>query len=138
MGELKHKKLKVWQTARSLVKKVYEATNQFPDSERFGLVNQLRRAIVSVPSNIAEGSSRETSVEFIRFLVIARGSLSEVDTQLTLAEDLAYMVYSAALRSDIDCLLRQINRLISHLRQKDSSSIPSKLSHRSTSNPSTL
>ena len=133
MGELKHKKLKVWQTARSLVKKVYEATNQFPDSERFGLVNQLRRAIVSVPSNIAEGSSRETSVEFIRFLVIARGSLSEVDTQLTLAEDLAYMVYSDALRNDIDSLARQINRLISHLRQKDSSSIPSKLPRRLTS-----
>ena len=135
MGELKHKKLKVWQTARSLVKKVYEVTNQFPDSERFGLMNQLRRAIVSVPSNIAEGSSRETSVEFIRFLVIARGSLLEVDTQLTLAEDLAYMVYSDALHSDIDCLLRQINRLISHLRQKDSSSIPSTLSSRPTSKP---
>ena len=133
MGELKHKKLKVWRTARSLVKKVYEATDQFPDSERFGLVNQLRRAIVSVPSNIAEGSSRETSVEFIRFLVIARGSLSEVDTQLTLAEDLAYMVYSDALRNDIDCLSRQINRLISHLRQKHSSSNLSKLSHRPTS-----
>ena len=133
MGELKHKKLKVWQTARSLVKKVYEATNQFPDSERFGLVNQLRRAIVSVPSNIAEGSSRETSVEFIRFLVIARGSLSEVDTQLTLAEDLAYMVYSDALRNDIDSLLRQINSLISHLRQKDSSSLSSKPPRRPTS-----
>ena len=132
MGELKHKKLKVWQTARGLVKKVYEVTNQFPDSERFGLMNQLRRAIVSVPSNIAEGSSRETSVEFIRFLVIARGSLSEVDTQLTLAEDLAYMVYSDTLRNDIDCLLRQINRLISHLRQKDSSSFPSKLPNRPT------
>ena len=124
---MKHKKLKIWQSARSLVRKVYETTNRFPDSERFGLVNQLRRAIVSVPSNIAEGSSRETSAEFIRFLVIARGSLSEADTQLILAEDLGYISYSEELQGDIEYLSRQINRLISRLRNPPQSTNPKTL-----------
>ena len=118
MGEFKHKKLKVWQTARELVKKVYAITGQFPTCERHGLADQLRRAVVSVPSNIAEGSCRESTLEFIHFLVIARGSLSEVDTQLTLAEDLGYTTYSDSLQNDIENLSRQISNLVTHLRKK--------------------
>lgn len=118
MGEFKHKKLKVWQTAMGLVRQVYAITGQFPTCERYGLADQLRRAIVSVPSNIAEGSCRESPLEFIHFLVIARGSLSEVDTQLTLAADLGYTTCLDSLQNDIENLSRQISKLISHLRRK--------------------
>jgi four helix bundle protein len=117
MAEFKHKKLAIWQEGRFLVRQVYEATGKFPDSERFALADQLRRAIVSVPSNIAEGSSRESTSEFIHFLVIARGSLSEVDTQLTLAEDLGYMTQDEALHESLATLAKRINGLIAHLRR---------------------
>lgn len=119
MAEFKHRKLKIWQDARRLVKVVYDMTRHFPQDEQFGLSNQLRRAIVSVPSNIAEGSCRETPQEFIRFLVIARGSLSEVDTQLTLAEDLGYVVADNVLHSEVERLVMQINSLIARLKAKD-------------------
>ena len=101
------------------MKVVYDMTRHFPQDEQFGLSNQLRRAIVSVPSNIAEGSCRETPQEFIRFLVIARGSLSEVDTQLTLAEDLGYVVADNVLHSEVERLVMQINSLIARLKAKD-------------------
>ena len=119
MAEFKHRKLKIWQDARRLVKVVYDMTRHFPQDEQFGLSNQLRRAIVSVPSNIAEGSCRETPQEFIRFLVIARGSLSEVDTQLTLAEDLGCVVADNVLHSEVERLVMQINSLIARLKAKD-------------------
>ncbi len=119
MAEFKHRKLKIWQDARRLVKVVYDMTRHFPQDEQFGLSNQLRRAIVSVPSNIAEGSCRETPQEFIRFLVVARGSLSEVDTQLTLAEDLGYVVADNVLHSEVERLVMQINSLIARLKAKD-------------------
>ena len=121
MSEFKHKRLKIWQSGRNLVRQVYDVTGQFPNSERFGLADQLRRAIVSVPSNIAEGSSRETTSEFIRFLTIARGSLSEVDTQLVLAEDLGYISPSVTLHGDVERLATQISALIGRLRQQGES-----------------
>jgi len=74
-----------WQKAMELSKAVYEVTRKFPSDERFGLTNQLRRAAVSVPSNIAEGRGRLTQGEFLQFLGIARGSALEVETQLELA-----------------------------------------------------
>jgi four helix bundle protein len=117
MAEFKHKKLAVWQEGRLLVRQVYEATGKFPDSERFALTDQLRRAIVSVPSNIAEGSSRESTSEFIHFLVIARGSLAEVDTQLTLAEDLGYLTQDEPIHEALATLAKRINGLIAHLRR---------------------
>ena len=116
MAEFKHKRLKVWQDARRLVKSVYGITQSFPQSEQFGLTSQLRRAAVSVPSNIAEGSCRETPQEFARFLVIARGSAAEVDTQLTLAEDVGYVSSDDALHEEIEKLAKQINSLIVHLK----------------------
>ena len=76
------KDLEVWQKAMDMVDIIYDLTNDFPDSERFGLTNQIRRAAVSVPSNIAEGSGRNNTKELIQFLFIARGSLCELYTQI--------------------------------------------------------
>jgi four helix bundle protein len=81
----------VWQKAMDLALVVDEATETFPQKEIFGLTNQLRRATVSIPSNIAEGQGRETTRDFLRFLGIARGSLQELETQLILASRLRYI-----------------------------------------------
>ena len=112
----KHKKLDVWQDARKLVKRIYGMTALFPKNEKYGLCDQLQRAAVSVPSNIAEGSSRETPADFVHFLVIARGSLSEVDTQLTLAEDLQYISADESLHSEIEAISKRITALIRYVR----------------------
>jgi four helix bundle protein len=79
------KDLEVWQRSVELALAIYKLTSAFPDSERFGLVNQLRRAAVSVPSNIAEGYGRTSKGEFVQFLGHARGSNSEIETQLVIA-----------------------------------------------------
>ena len=116
MAEFKHRRLEVWQDARALVKRVYSVSAMFPKTERFGLMDQINRAAVSVPSNIAEGSSRETQADFVHFLVIARGSLSEIDTQLTLAEDLGYIEQQDDLHNEVEVLACRLNRLIAHVR----------------------
>ena len=85
------KELKVWDLSRHFVKDIYLLTKKFPDDERFGLVQQIRRAVISIPSNIAEGSSRSSSKDFSRFLDIANGSAFEVETQLILSLDLKYI-----------------------------------------------
>lgn len=87
----RYKDLKFWQESRVFCKKVYLITNTFPDTERFGLISQLRRASVSISSNIAEGCSRKTNKDFSRFLTIALGSCYEVDTQLILSNDLGFL-----------------------------------------------
>jgi four helix bundle protein len=86
-----YRDLIVWQKAIALAKEIYRVTRIFPVSERFGLTSQLQRAVVSVPSNIAEGQSRRNSGEFRQFLFQALGSLAEVDTQLVLAHELGYL-----------------------------------------------
>jgi len=89
--EKPHKKLDLWKLAMEVVTDVYRVTEFFPTKESFGLISQIRRAAVSVPSNIAEGAARQTKKEFTQFLYIARGSLSELDTQLDLAMRLAFL-----------------------------------------------
>lgn len=84
-------KLIVWQKSHALVLKVYEITKRFPKEEQFGLTSQIRRASVSVPSNIVEGKARGSNKEYKRFLLMARGSLEEVKYQLLLAKDLGYV-----------------------------------------------
>ena len=86
-----YRDLDAWKLSVGLCTTIYDVTNGFPDSERYGLVNQLRRAVVSIPSNIAEGWGRGTSVEYARFLRVARGSLYEVETQLVIANELGYL-----------------------------------------------
>jgi four helix bundle protein len=90
MGVANYKELEAWQVAMTLVEQVYRLTANFPDGERFGLTNQLRRAAVSVPSNIAEGQGRRLRKQFAMFLRIARGSTQEVETQLLVASRLGF------------------------------------------------
>ncbi len=84
------RELRVWQTAMELVVAVYDLTRSFPPEERYGLVNQMRRAAVSIPSNIAEGNARESSKEYLKHLSIAQGSLAELQTQLEIALRLGF------------------------------------------------
>lgn len=85
MLNLNHKKLDVWKKSIEFVSDIYQSTDKFPKTEIYGLTNQLRRAAVSIPSNIAEGASRKSSLERKRFYEIARSSLVEIDTQLEIA-----------------------------------------------------
>jgi len=86
-----YRDLLIWQKAMDLVEDVYRATKEFPNSEKYGLTNQIHRAAVSVPANIAEGSGREHPKELIQFLAIAKGSLMEIETHLLIAERLGYL-----------------------------------------------
>ncbi len=83
-----YRDLVAWQKAIELCKLIYAISATFPDTERFGLISQIRRAVVSVPSNIAEGYGRRSTGDYVRFLNIARGSVAEVVTQLVLVEEL--------------------------------------------------
>ena len=107
-----HTELKAWKYAMELVKKIYILTRNFPDDERFGLVIQLRRAAVSVPSNIAEGSARHSDKEQIRFIDIALGSLAELETQLLISKELNYTNDV----NDVLDLLKNVNALTMGLR----------------------
>ncbi len=85
-----YKDLLVWQKGIALAKEVYVITRKFPSEEKFGLISQMRRAAVSVPSNIAEGQARNTRGEFVQFLSHAEGSLAELDTQLRISTELGF------------------------------------------------
>jgi four helix bundle protein len=111
--EKAHKKLKVWQEAMVLVKTVYEVTNALPPEEKYGLVSQMRRAAVSVPSNIAEGAARQSTKESIQFYMIARGSLSELDTQIELCSSLGLLDSSKV--SVVSLQMSKVDGLLSGL-----------------------
>lgn len=110
------KELEVWQKAVDAVTSVYQMTTGFPESEKFGLVNQLRRAAVSIPSNIAEGSARHHSKDFIHFLRIADGSAAEVETQLIIASRLGFIESDDELISELVMIRRMLAGLIKSLR----------------------
>ena len=117
-GVESYRDLLVWQKALKLATSLYEITRLFPTEERYGLTSQMRRAAVSVASNIAEGQARHKTNEFVQFLFIARGSLAELDTQRMISRDLGYLVaeQDKALQSGIDELQRMIRALIARLR----------------------
>lgn len=108
----KHHDLAVWRDGLELVRRIYLATAQFPAEERFGLTAQLRRAAISVPSNIAEGAARSTQKDFARFLYIARGSLSEIDTQIIVARQLGFLPADDEMDEIMDRLFAKITSLI--------------------------
>jgi len=113
------KDLIAWQKAMQLAKAVYKVTSLMPDSERFGLTSQIRRAAVSIPSNIAEGYARQSLPDYIRFLRIARGSLAELQTQLMLAGDLGFLKphsESDSLLDEADRVLQGLIRSLDHSR----------------------
>ena len=99
-----------------LAKRLYALTRAFPSDERFGLVSQIRRAAVSVPSNIAEGQARGGKKEFAQFLYIAKGSLAELDTQIELAKEIGYIKESE--RGEIGQLIAELQRMLHSLIQK--------------------
>jgi four helix bundle protein len=117
--------LAVWQRAIELTLQVYKLTSSFPDSERFGLTNQLRRAAVSVASNIAEGYGRATKGEYVQFLGHARGSNSEVETQLVIARALAFG--SKEFLASAEGLCNEVRRMLGAMMKslKSKSLVPS-------------
>jgi four helix bundle protein len=113
MPVLHYRELHAWQRAMDLVEAVYLLSSGFPDDERFGLTNQIRRAAVSVPSNIAEGQGRASTAEFLNFLSIANGSRQEVETQAMIAVRLGFVPQSDA--ADVLALAEETGRLIAGL-----------------------
>lgn len=111
--------LEVWQECRKLANHIYELTKFFPKEEQFGLTNQIRRAAVSVPSNIAEGCGRQTSKDTINFLHISRGSLYELETQCFIALDQQFISkeQSDAIFSAIQSCQRLLNGFINYYRK---------------------
>lgn len=110
-----YKELLVWQKGMVLAKGVYGLTASFPTDERFGLVSQMRRAAISVPSNIAEGQARQGTREFLQFLSHASGSLAELETQLLLSIDLAYCKKGEV--DEVAALIGELQKMIAALRR---------------------
>ncbi len=111
--EKPHKKLDVWQMAMDLVIEIYRITESFPKEEKYGLSNQLRRAAVSVPSNIAEGAARNTKKEFVNYLHMAQASLSELDTQVEVARRLAFL--DRKTWEDLDRMVHRVDKMLTGL-----------------------
>ncbi|HXQ27176.1 MAG TPA: four helix bundle protein [Candidatus Acidoferrales bacterium] len=116
-AKVKHyKELKIWQKGMALTKEVYRVTERFPAAEKYGLAAQLRRAAVSVPSNIAEGQARRGTREFLQFLSHASGSLAELETQVLLSVDLGYR--GAADVSSISREIAEPQKMLAAIRRK--------------------
>jgi four helix bundle protein len=111
-----YKDLRVWQKAMELAERIYDVTRQFPSEEKFGIVSQMRRASVSVPSNLAEGQARNTTGEFVQFISHAEGSLAELDTQLRLSVALGFCE-----KTDLEAvagLVTDLQKMLKGLRSK--------------------
>ena len=113
-----YKDLKVWQESMNLVEEIYTLVRILPKEETYALSDQLRRAIVSVPSNIAEGQNRNTNKEFVQFLYIALGSISEVETQLLIGQRLKYFDNINNELSSITKIRKMLNALINSIKAK--------------------
>jgi four helix bundle protein len=115
------RKLNIWVEAIDLVTNIYQLTSNFPDIERFGLISQMRRASVSIPSNIAEGASRSGQMEFKRFLEIALGSAFELESQLIISEKLKLIKGDqlSEIQIQLSGLQKQINNLIAKIKSEN-------------------
>jgi len=113
------RKLEVWQDARKLVKEAYKISSSLPDSEKFGLVSQINRCVVSIPANIAEGSSKYSQKDFVRFLQISLGSSYELESHIILCADLNFidLVRSEQIIDKIQLLQKRIAALIKYNKQ---------------------
>jgi four helix bundle protein len=126
MREVKnHKDLRIWRLSRQLVSDIYGHTARFPKDELYALTNQMRRAAISVGSNIAEGAARSTTKEYIWFLYVSTGSLSELETQVVLSKDLGYLNGSEAqqIMDSLVSLRKQILSTIKSLKASNPSSV---------------
>ena len=111
--EKPHKKLNVWKSSIELVTAIYSITKAFPEHEKYCLASQMNRAAISIPSNIAEGAARNTRKEFVQYLHIAQGSISELDTQLEIAKRLNYVTEERV--SSLDALMEKIDKMLTGL-----------------------
>ena len=114
----KFKELQIWKRSKLFCSKIYEENSKFPESEKFGLTNQLRRASVSIPSNIAEGSSRTSEKDFSRFLQIVIGSAYEIETQLLISFDLDFTSENElkSCTSELNEIIKMISKFKSTLK----------------------
>ena len=113
-----HKDLEVWKKSMDLVEDVYKLMKQLPENEKYGLISQIKRSSISIPSNIAEGAGRASTKEFIRFLDIATGSLSELETQLLLVQRLGFSNTNESLDEQISYIGKMLYRLKLSLKKK--------------------
>lgn len=113
-----HKRLDVWQVSIEFVTDIYQLVRQFPNEEKYGLSDQLRRASVSIPSNIAEGAARQSNKEFLQFLYVALGSCAEVETQLVIARNLNFSDTQILIEKN-DRIKRMIQGLIKKRKSED-------------------
>ncbi|XCF04898.1 four helix bundle protein [Tamlana crocina] len=114
----KFKELEIWKRSRLFCSSIYGLTSQFPDSEKFGMTNQLRRASVSIPCNIAEGSSRKSNKDFSRFLEITLGSCYEIETQLLISFDLKFISEDELkqMTSELSEIIKMVSKFKSILK----------------------
>ena len=112
-----HKDVEVWRQSMDLVDTIYRITRTFPTEEMYGLSSQMRRAAVSIPSNIAEGAARSGRRQFSQFLHVALGSLSELETQLLITERLTYINRAGPILQQVETMRRLLLGLIRHLKR---------------------
>jgi len=105
---MNHKNLDAWRNSISLVKRIYELVKKMPESEKFGLTNQMKRAAVSIPSNIAEGAARDSDQEFIHFLYYSLGSAAELETEMIISQELGFL----QIPGDVDEHLQKTKQII--------------------------
>jgi four helix bundle protein len=113
-----HKDLEIWKEGIKLVTKIYKLTKDFPNEELYGLTSQMRRAAVSYPSNISEGAARDSVAEYIRYIYISLGSLSELETQIIISKNLGFLTDIEALLLDIKALNSRTRKLVKYLKEK--------------------
>ena len=112
-----HKDLEIWKIGIELVEEIYIMTGRFPKEEMYGITSQMRRAAVSIPSNIAEGAARNSKKEFLQYLYIALGSLAELETQIIISKRLGFPA-EEMLSETIEKLRRKLLNFIKHLKNK--------------------